>query len=91
MLWFFVRVFSFDLFFICVCFLRCFFLCVCVCVDFVCGLVGAFFLMEGGYVVPCSCTKDNNRFVLNVACVVCYSSSKYGTFFLITRVYYGFR
>ena len=67
------------------------FLCVCMCVDFVCGWVGFVFLMGGGYVVPCSCTKDKNSIFLNVACVVCYSSSKYGTYFLITRVYCGFR
>ena len=41
--------------------------------------------------VPCNCTKDKNSIKQIVACVVCYSSSKYGTYFLITRVYCGFR
>ena len=69
------------------CFLRLFFVCMYVCV----WLGRVFYLMGGGYVVPCSCTKDKNSILKNVACVVCYSSSKYGTYFLITRVYCGFR
>ena len=74
-------------FFICVCFLR-LFLCAYVCVDFLCRWVG--FLTGGGCVIPCSCTKDKNSIKQIVACVVCYSGSKYGTYFLITRVYCGF-
>ena len=42
------------------------FLCVCVC-----GWVGVF-LTGGGYVVPCSCTKDKNSIKQIVVCVVCY-------------------
>ena len=71
------------------CFLR-LFLCVYVCVDFLCRWVG-FFLTGGGCVVPCNCTKDKNSIKQIVACVVCYSGSKYGTCILITRVYCGFR
>ena len=65
------------------------FVCAYVCVDFLCRWVG--FLTGGGCVVPCSCTKDKNSIKQIVACVVCYSGSKYGTYFLITRVYCGFR
>ena len=36
-----------------------FIFCMYVCVDFVCRVWG-FFLTGGGYVVPCSCTKDKN-------------------------------
>ena len=61
-------------------------MCVCLfCVD------GRVFLTGGGCVVPCSCTKDNNSIKKIVVCVVCYSASKYVTYFLITRVYCGFR
>ena len=76
-------------YFICVCFLR-LFVCVYVCVDFLCRWVGVF-LTDGGCVVPSSCTKDKNSIKQIVACVVCYSSPKYGTYFLFTRVYCGFR
>ena len=31
--------------------------------------------------VPCRCTKDKNSIKQIVACVVCYSGSKYGTCF----------
>ena len=58
------------------------FLCVCVW-----GCVGVF-LTGGGYVLLCSCTKDKNSIK---ECVVCYSASNYGTYFLITGVYCGFR
>ena len=67
------------------------FVCVCVCV---CGFfvyMGRVFLTGGGCMVPCNCTKDKNSIKQIVACVVCYSGSKYGTYFLITRVYCGFR
>ena len=86
---FFIIIFIIIFFyFICVCFLR-LFLCAYVCVDFLCRWVG--FLTGGGCVVPCSCTKDKNSIKQIVVCVVCYSGSKYGTYFLITRVYCGFR
>ena len=38
-----------------------------------------------------NCTKDKNSIKQIFACVVCYSGSKYGTYFLITRVYCGIR
>ena len=65
------------------------FVCVCVCVFFV--YMGRIFLTGGECMVPCNCTKDKNSIKQIVACVVCYSGSKYGTYFLITRVYCGFR
>ena len=78
----------------CVCFLRVFFCC-CVCIYVcVCGFfvsMDRVFLTGGGCVVPCSCTKDTNSIKQIVACIVCYSGSKYGTYFVITRVYCGFR
>ena len=48
--------------------------------------MGRVFLTGGGCVVPCNGTKDKNSIKPIVACVVCYSGSKYGTYFLITRV-----
>ena len=83
-----VWVFFHYLFYLCVLFKVCF-LCVCVCGFFV--SMGRVFLTGGGCVVPCSCTKDKNSIKHIVACVVCYSGSKYGTYFLIARVYCGFR
>ena len=53
--------------------------------------MGRVFLTGGGCVVPCNGTKDKNSIKQIVTCVVCYSGSKYGTYFLITRVYCGFR
>ena len=53
--------------------------------------MGRVFLTGGGCVVSCNGTKDKNSIKQIVACVVCYSGSKYGTYFLITRVYCGFR
>ena len=53
--------------------------------------MGRVFLTGGGCMVPCNCTKDKNSIKQIVACVVCYSGSKYGTYFLSTRVYCGFR
>ena len=61
----------------------------CVCGFFV--YMGRDVLTGGGCMVPCNCTKDKNSIKQIVACVVCYSGSKYGTYFLITRVYCGFR
>ena len=86
-LWFF-HYYCIYLFFICVCFLcLCFvcLLCVYVCVYFFAGWV--FFFLTGS--LQLYQRQELNKNV--VACVVCYSGSKYGTHFLITRVYYGFR
>ena len=60
------------------------FVCVCVCGFFV--SMGRVFLTGGGCVVSCNGTKDKNSIKQIVACVVCYSGSKYGIYFLITRV-----
>ena len=65
------------------------FVCVCVCGFFV--SMGRVVLTGGGCVVSCNGTKDKNSIKQIVACVVCYSGSKYGIYFLITRVYCGFR
>ena len=86
---FFIIIFiSYYFFYLCVLFTF-IFVCVCVCGFFV--YMGWVFLTGGGCMVPCNCTKDKNSIKQSVACVVCYSCSKYGTYFLITRVYCGFR
>ena len=41
--------------------------------------------------VPCNCTKDKNSIKQIVACVVCYSRSKYGTYFLVCIVALGYK
>ena len=57
------------------------FVCVCVCGFFV--SMGRVFLTGGGCVVSCNGTKDKNSIKQIVACVVCYSGSKYGIYFLL--------
>ena len=75
------------------CFLCVFFVCLCVCyvaffmLFFLVGRVGIV-LTGGGCVVPCSCTKDKNS-LKNVLFAI--QVQKYGSSFLITRVYCGFR
>ena len=53
--------------------------------------MGRVFITGGGCMVPCNCTKDKNSIKQIVACVVCYSGSKYGTYFLITHFIFYFK
>ena len=88
-LFFFIIIFIiYFIFYLCM-LLTFIFVCVCLCGFFV--SMGRVFLTGGGCVVSCNGTKDKNSIKQIVACVVCYSGSKYGTYFLITRVYCGFR